>query len=149
MCPETRTRATGRICPRRHHDPRSTNPVLWKRFAGARSLPAQYRLEATSMTTHMRKERDTSLSTPIAKPVVKEYFGLTVGQTIKTWSVMETIISVMGLVLTLLLSLVLVAAAFSSGAFITRVPLTGSGLPGILLTRSGTWTLAASGTLPL
>jgi gluconate:H+ symporter, GntP family len=39
--------------------------------------------------------------------LVKEYFGLTVGQTIKTWSVMETIISVMGLVLTLLLSLVL------------------------------------------
>jgi GntP family gluconate:H+ symporter len=38
---------------------------------------------------------------------VKEYFGLTVGQTIKTWSLMETIISVMGLVLTLLLSLVL------------------------------------------
>jgi GntP family gluconate:H+ symporter len=39
--------------------------------------------------------------------LVKEYFGLTVGQTLKTWSVMETIISVMGLVLTLLLSLVL------------------------------------------
>ena len=39
--------------------------------------------------------------------LVKEYFGMTVGQTIKTWSVMETIISVMGLVLTLLLSLVL------------------------------------------
>ena len=39
--------------------------------------------------------------------LVKEYFGLTVGQTIKTWSVMETIISVMGLVLTLLLSLVM------------------------------------------
>jgi GntP family gluconate:H+ symporter len=38
---------------------------------------------------------------------VKEYFGLTVGQTIKTWSLMETLISVMGLVLTLLLSLVL------------------------------------------
>jgi gluconate:H+ symporter, GntP family len=38
--------------------------------------------------------------------LVKEYFGLSVGQTIKTWSVMETIISVMGLVLTLLLSLV-------------------------------------------
>ena len=36
--------------------------------------------------------------------LVKEYFGLTVGQTIKTWSVMETIISVMGLLLTLLLS---------------------------------------------
>ena len=32
--------------------------------------------------------------------LVKEYFGLTVGQTIKTWSVMETIISVMGLALT-------------------------------------------------
>jgi GntP family gluconate:H+ symporter len=39
--------------------------------------------------------------------LVKEYFGLTIGQTIKSWSVMETIISVMGLVLTLLLSLVL------------------------------------------
>jgi GntP family gluconate:H+ symporter len=38
--------------------------------------------------------------------LVKEYFGLTVGQTIKTWSVMETIISVMGLGLTLLLSLI-------------------------------------------
>jgi gluconate:H+ symporter, GntP family len=39
--------------------------------------------------------------------LVKEYFGLSVGETIKTWSVMETIISVMGLVMTLLLSLVL------------------------------------------
>jgi GntP family gluconate:H+ symporter len=39
--------------------------------------------------------------------LVKEYFGLTVGQTIKTWSLMETVISVMGLVLTLGLSLVL------------------------------------------
>ena len=39
--------------------------------------------------------------------LVKEYFGLTVGQTIRTWSVMETIISVMGLGLTLLLSLFL------------------------------------------
>ncbi|GAA2056396.1 gluconate:H+ symporter [Leifsonia soli] len=38
--------------------------------------------------------------------LVKEYFGLTVGQTVKTWSVMETIISVMGLLLTVLLSLV-------------------------------------------
>jgi GntP family gluconate:H+ symporter len=36
--------------------------------------------------------------------LVKEYFGLTVGQTIKTWSLMETIISVMGLGLTFLLS---------------------------------------------
>ena len=39
--------------------------------------------------------------------LVKEYFGLSVGQTIKTWSLMETIISVMGLGLTLLLSLFL------------------------------------------
>ncbi|HEY4268158.1 MAG TPA: gluconate:H+ symporter [Galbitalea sp.] len=37
--------------------------------------------------------------------LVKEYFGMTVGQTLKTWSVMETIISVMGLGLTLLLSI--------------------------------------------
>jgi GntP family gluconate:H+ symporter len=39
--------------------------------------------------------------------LVKEYFGMTVGETIKTWSVMETVISVMGLGLTLLLSLIL------------------------------------------
>ncbi|MEU9295947.1 gluconate:H+ symporter [Streptomyces sp. NPDC048266] len=39
--------------------------------------------------------------------LVKEYFGMTVGQTIKTWSVMETIISVVGIVIVLLLSLVL------------------------------------------
>jgi len=39
--------------------------------------------------------------------LVKEYFGLTVGQTIKTWSVMETIISVVGILLVLLLSLIL------------------------------------------
>jgi len=36
--------------------------------------------------------------------LVKEYFGLTVGQTIKSWSVLETIISVLGLVLVLVLS---------------------------------------------
>lgn len=36
--------------------------------------------------------------------LVKEYFGLTVGQTIKTWSVMETVISVVGFGFTLLLS---------------------------------------------
>ncbi|MDP9846927.1 GntP family permease [Streptosporangium lutulentum] len=35
--------------------------------------------------------------------LVKEYFGLTVGQNIKTWSTMETIISVTGLVLVLVL----------------------------------------------
>jgi gluconate:H+ symporter, GntP family len=39
--------------------------------------------------------------------LVKEYLGMTVGQTIKTWSVMETIIAVLGLIFTLLLSLVL------------------------------------------
>ncbi|MER7251442.1 gluconate:H+ symporter [Kribbella sp. NPDC000426] len=36
--------------------------------------------------------------------LVKEYFGMTVGETIKTWSVMETLISVIGLAMTLLLS---------------------------------------------
>ncbi|MFF4188343.1 gluconate:H+ symporter [Streptomyces sp. NPDC001691] len=38
--------------------------------------------------------------------LVKEYFGMNVGQTIKTWSVMETIISVVALGFVLLLSLV-------------------------------------------
>lgn len=38
---------------------------------------------------------------------MKEYFGLTVGQTIKSWSLMETVISVSGLVFILLLNLVL------------------------------------------
>ncbi|MCW2742392.1 MAG: gnuT [Blastococcus sp.] len=38
--------------------------------------------------------------------LVKEYFGMTVGQTITSWSVMETIISVTGLVVVLLLSVV-------------------------------------------
>lgn len=38
--------------------------------------------------------------------LVKEYFGMTVGQTLATWSVMETIISVVGLVGVLLLGLV-------------------------------------------
>jgi gluconate:H+ symporter, GntP family len=36
--------------------------------------------------------------------LVKEYFGMTVWETIKTWSLMETLISIMGLVLTVLLS---------------------------------------------
>ena len=36
--------------------------------------------------------------------LVKQYFGLTVGQTIKSWSLMETIISVVGLLTVLLLS---------------------------------------------
>jgi GntP family gluconate:H+ symporter len=39
--------------------------------------------------------------------LVKEYFGITVGQTIRTWSLMETLISVVGLIFVLLLSLVL------------------------------------------
>jgi GntP family gluconate:H+ symporter len=38
--------------------------------------------------------------------LVKEYFGLSVGQTIKTWSIMETILSVSGLVVVLALGLV-------------------------------------------
>jgi gluconate:H+ symporter, GntP family len=37
--------------------------------------------------------------------LVKEYFGLSVGQTIRSWSIMETLISVSGLVLVLLLSI--------------------------------------------
>ncbi|MGX1371195.1 GntP family gluconate:H+ symporter [Streptomyces canus] len=39
--------------------------------------------------------------------LVKEYFGLSVGQTVKTWSIMETIISVVAGGLVLLLSLVI------------------------------------------
>ena len=39
--------------------------------------------------------------------LVKEYFGMTVGQTIKTWSVMETVLSVTGLVFVLLLGIVI------------------------------------------
>jgi gluconate:H+ symporter, GntP family len=38
--------------------------------------------------------------------LVKEYFGMTVGQTIKTWSVMETIISVVGFACVMLLHLI-------------------------------------------
>jgi GntP family gluconate:H+ symporter len=38
--------------------------------------------------------------------LVKEYFGLTVGQTIKSWSMMETAISVVGLLVVLLLSVI-------------------------------------------
>ena len=39
--------------------------------------------------------------------LVKEYFGLTVGQTLKTWSIVETLLSVVGLIFVLLLGLVL------------------------------------------
>jgi GntP family gluconate:H+ symporter len=39
--------------------------------------------------------------------LVKEYFGMTVGETIKTWSVMETILSVTGIAVIMPLSLVL------------------------------------------
>ena len=38
--------------------------------------------------------------------LVKEYFGMTVGETIRTWSVMETLLSVMGLLLVLVAGLV-------------------------------------------
>ena len=38
--------------------------------------------------------------------LVKEYFGLSVGQTIKTWSLMETVLSVTGLIFVLLLGIV-------------------------------------------
>jgi GntP family gluconate:H+ symporter len=38
--------------------------------------------------------------------LVKEYFGMTVGQTLKTWSVMETIISVVGFGCVMLLNLI-------------------------------------------
>jgi GntP family gluconate:H+ symporter len=37
--------------------------------------------------------------------LVKEYFGMTVGQTIKTWSLMETVLSVTGLVMVLILGI--------------------------------------------
>jgi GntP family gluconate:H+ symporter len=38
--------------------------------------------------------------------LVKEYFGMTIGETIKSWSVMETIISVVGLLGVLVLSVI-------------------------------------------
>lgn len=38
--------------------------------------------------------------------LIKEYFGMTIGQTFKTWSLITTLISVFGLVFVLLLSLV-------------------------------------------
>ena len=37
--------------------------------------------------------------------LVKEYFGMTVGQTFKTWSLMETVLSVSGLIVVLIVSL--------------------------------------------
>lgn len=39
--------------------------------------------------------------------LVKEYFGMSVGQTVKTWSLMETVLSVTGLVVVLLVGLVI------------------------------------------
>jgi gluconate:H+ symporter, GntP family len=39
--------------------------------------------------------------------MVKEFFGMTVGQTIKSWSIMETVLSVTGLVFVLLLGIVI------------------------------------------
>ena len=37
--------------------------------------------------------------------LVKEYFGMTVGQTVKSWSLMETVLSVTGLVVVLILGI--------------------------------------------
>jgi GntP family gluconate:H+ symporter len=37
--------------------------------------------------------------------LVKEYFGMSIGQTIKTWSMMETVLSVTGLVLVMILGI--------------------------------------------
>jgi gluconate:H+ symporter, GntP family len=39
--------------------------------------------------------------------MVKEFFGMSVGQTIKTWSLMETVLSVTGLVFVMLLGIVI------------------------------------------
>jgi len=37
--------------------------------------------------------------------LVKEYFGMSIGQTIKSWSIMETVLSVTGLVLVMILGI--------------------------------------------
>ena len=39
--------------------------------------------------------------------LVQQYFGISVGQTLKTWSIMETLISVVGIILVMLLSIVI------------------------------------------
>ena len=39
--------------------------------------------------------------------LVKEYFGMSVGQTVKTWSLMETVLSVSGLFFVLVLGIVI------------------------------------------
>jgi GntP family gluconate:H+ symporter len=39
--------------------------------------------------------------------LVQQYFGVTVGQNLKTWSIMETLVSVTGIVLVLALSVVI------------------------------------------
>ena len=38
--------------------------------------------------------------------LIKEYFGISVGQTIKSWSLMETALSVCGVLLVLLVSVI-------------------------------------------
>ena len=48
--------------------------------------------------------------------LVKEYFGLSVGQTLKSWSVMETIISVVGLLSVLALSVVVLRRPLTKAA---------------------------------
>lgn len=39
--------------------------------------------------------------------LIKEYFGMTVGQTFKTWTALETLISLLGLAFTMVLATVL------------------------------------------
>ena len=48
-----------------------------------------------------------TITTVASGQSAKEYFGMTVGQTFKTWSLLETIISLMGLLLTFALAAVL------------------------------------------
>ena len=54
--------------------------------------------------------------------LVKEYFGLSVGQTIKSWSLMETVLSVSGLVFVLLLGTGDLAGSFRAAARTGRLP---------------------------
>ena len=42
--------------------------------------------------------------------LVKEYFGMTVGQTVKSWSLMETVLSVTGLVVVMFLGIFIARA---------------------------------------
>ena len=48
--------------------------AIWTTKRGAGQT--QYQLEDPNMTVHMRKERDSSISTPIAQPVVLVFMGV-------------------------------------------------------------------------